>query len=345
MGITTTVFGKTTGGEEVAAFTLTGAGGLVAKLAAYGARVLELHVPDRAGKPENILLNLPTLEDYFAPSECFLGCTVGRVANRIAGGRFTLDGKDYRTPQNDKENTLHGGPAGWDKQVWAATTAETPIGPSVSFTHTSPDGDAGFPGTVRAKVIYTLTNDNALKIDFIANTDAPTPVNMTNHMYFNLRGAGKGDVLGHELIIASDRYTPVNEALIPTGKIVSVHGTPLDFTTPMLIGSRIAAAGGYDHNFDLRNVAGTLVRAARVREPESGRVMEVLTTQPGIQFYSGNFLNGTLKGPGGAYQKHYGFCLETQHFPDTVNQPAFGSITLRPGTQYHHQALYRFPPK
>lgn len=345
MSISTSSFGKTRAGQDVPLFTLTNSKGLIAKLTSWGARVVELHTPDQKGKLANVVLGLRRVEDYFSPAEPFFGCTVGRVANRIGGAGFTLDGKRYDTPDNDNGNTLHGGSDAWDKKVWNAATAETPLGPSVSFTYTSAAGEAGFPGTVQAKVIYTLTDDNALKLDFIASSDAPTPVNMTNHMYFNLKGAGCGDILEHDLILAADRYTPVDAKLIPTGKIVSVHGTPLDFTTPAKIGARIKEAGGYDHNFDLKNAAGQLIRAARVREPQSGRVMEVLTTQPGIQFYTGNFLDGSLAGEGGAYKKHYGFCLETQHFPDAVNQPAFLSPVIRPGQQYHQQAIYRFPAK
>ncbi len=345
MSIQQTIFGKTRDGRDVTLFTLTNAKGAVAKLSTWGARVVELHMPDRTGKLANVVLGFDNAESYFQPGEPYFGCTVGRVANRIAGATFTLDGKVYLLPHKDNGNTLHGGAEGWDKKLWTASMADTPEGPSVTFTLTSPDGDQGFPGTVQAKTIYTLTDGNALKQEFIATTDQPTPVNMTNHSYFNLRGAGNGDILGHELILAADRFTPTDANLIPTGQILTVHGTALDFTTPFLVGSRIDEVGGYDHNFDLRNERGAMVRAAYVREPEFGRVMEVQTTQPGVQVYSGNFLNGSLHGNGGAYKGHSGLCLETQHFPDSVNQPTFQSPTLRPGETYQHTVIYRFSTK
>lgn len=345
MSIQTSSFGKTRSGQEVLLFTLTNAKGAVVKLTTWGARIVELHMPDRTGKLANLVLGFDRVEGYFNPAEPYFGCTVGRVANRIAGAKFTLDGTTYSLPANNGANTLHGGTEGWDKRVWTAVATETPEGPSVTFTLTSPDGDQGFPGSVQAKTIYTLTHNNELKQQFIATTDKATLVNMTNHSYFNLRGAGNGNVLGHELILAADRFTPVNDQLIPTGQRVTVHGTPLDFTTPQLIGTNIVAAGGYDHNFDLRNEDGSMVRAAHVREPESGRVMEVLTTQPGIQLYTANFLDGSLKGNGGAYLAHSAFCLEPQHFPDAIHQPAFQSPTLRPGQTYNHAVIYRFSTK
>lgn len=338
-----TIFGKTRDDRDVTLFTLTNAKGAVVKLSTWGARVVELHMPDRAGKLANIVLGFDKAESYFDPGEPYFGCTIGRVANRIADAKFTLNGKTYLLPAaKDSGHTLHGGTEGWDKRLWTASTAQGHDGPSVTFTLTSPDGDQGFPGTVQAKTIYTLTDNNELKQEFIATTDQPTPVNMTNHSYFNLRGAGNGDILGHELILAADRFTPTDANLIPTGQILSVHGTAMDFTTPFLIGSRIDEACGYDHNFDLRNESGKLVRAAYVREPEFGRVMEVLTTQPGIQVYSGNFLNGSLHGNGGAYKGHSGLCLETQHFPDSVNQKAFLSPIVEPGQTYQHTVIYRF---
>jgi len=338
-------FGKTADGTSVEMFTLQNAG-ITAKLIAYGATLTELHVPDKGGKTADIVLGFDNMKDYLADHD-YIGATVGRVANRIAKGRFALEGKTYTLATNNGPNHLHGGLKGFDKVVWKAISVQGSEGPGVKFIYNSPDGEEGYPGNVDISVTYVLTKQKELKIEYQAITNKPTPVNLTNHSYFNLAGAGVSDILGQELMIAADKYTPVNDTLIPTGEIESVKGTPLDFTKPTPIGQRIAAMkgdpGGYDHNFVLRGETRPLGLAARVKEPNSGRVMEVWTTEPGLQFYSGNFLNGKLKGKGGSvYRKHFGFCLEAQHFPDSVNHPNFPSIILRPGQTYRQTTVHRF---
>lgn len=343
--ITKMDFGMTPGGEPVALYVLTKEK-MAAKIMTYGATVTELHIPDREGKPADVVLGFDNLQGYLAGHPYF-GATIGRVANRIAKGKFTLNGQDYTLATNDDLNSLHGGRKGFDKVVWKAEEVEKPEGVAVKFTYRSRDEEEGYPGNLTASVTYTLADQNKLKVDYAATTDRPTPVNLTNHSYFNLAGPGAGTILGHELMIAADRYTPVDETLIPTGEIEPVKGTPLDFTTPTPIGARIdqlkGEPSGYDHNFVLRDGGKALVLVARVYDPKSGRVMEMLTTEPGVQFYSGNFLDGTITGKGGVvYRKHQGFCLEAQHFPDSVHHANFPSIILEPGRTYTQTTIYTF---
>lgn len=345
MNIETTSFG-TVDGKPVRSFTLTNANGLVAKVTNYGAILTELHVPDRQGRKADIVLGFDTLEGYLAGHPYF-GCIAGRVANRIAKGRFTLDGKAHALAVNNGPNHLHGGNRGFDKFVWDAEPLSTPEGPAVKFSRVSPDGEEGYPGTVAVTARYLLTNQNAFKVEMTATTDTPTILNLAHHTYWNLAGHAAGDILGHVLSLDAERYTPTDETLIPTGAIVPVAGTPYDFTKPKAIGADIAKIagkpGGYDVNFVLRGRSGDLRRAARVVDPASGRTMDLLTTEPGVQFYTGNFLDGSLKGKGGAvYRKHQGFCLETQHFPDSVNKPEWPSVILRPGQTYRHVMVHQF---
>jgi aldose 1-epimerase len=366
-----TAFGQTKEGVPVDQYTLTNRRGMVAKVITYGATLTDLIVPDRSGKTVEVVLGYDKLEPYLAGVPYF-GATIGRVGNRIAKGRFTLDGKTYQLATNNGPNHLHGGVKGFDKVVWKGEAVPGSGGASVRFSYHSPDGEEGYPGNLDATVTYTLTEDNELRLDYTATTDKATPVNLTNHSYFNLAGDGSGDILGHVLMIAADYYTPVDATLIPTGEIAPVKGTVFDFTTPTAIGARIAKVPiappvGYDHNFVLRKpAAGTaqpaagkqatgsgqpagesaLTLAARVVEPKSGRTMEVLTTEPGMQFYSGNFLDGSLKNRNGIpITKHAAFCLETQHFPDSVNHPNFPSTILQPGQVYRTTTVYKFAEK
>ncbi len=345
-GVQKQAFGKTPDGAAVDLYILTNANGLIAKIMTYGGIITELQVPDRDGKLGDIVLGFDTLPEYLKGHPYF-GCITGRVANRIAKARFTLDGKEYQLAANNGPNTLHGGKKGFDKVVWKAETVAGDKGPAIKLTYVSPDGEEGFPGNLTTHVTYTLTDDNTLRIDYRATTDKATPINLTNHAYFNLAGAASGDVLGHEMMIAADKYTPTDDTLIPTGEVKPVQGTPLDFTKPTTIGARIKEIKsdpvGYDHNYVLRS---GLTLAARVVEPKSGRIMEVTTTEPAIQLYTGNFLDGTLKGRGGGvYRQHHAFCLETQHYPDSVNQPSFPSTILRPGQTYTQTTTYRFSAK
>jgi aldose 1-epimerase len=339
-------FGKTKEGTAVDIYTLTNRHGMVAKITTYGATLTELLVPGKTGVT-NVVLGYDRLEPYLAGTPYF-GATVGRVGNRIAKGRFTLSGKTYTLATNNGPNHLHGGNKGFDKVVWKAEPAQSPAGPSLKLTYRSPDGEEGYPGTLDVTVVYTLTDAGEVRIDYTATTDKATPVNLTNHSYFNLAGDGSGDILGHELMVNADQFTPVDATLIPTGELKGVKGTVFDFTAPTVIGARIAKVPieppvGYDHNFVLRGGGGTLTLAARVVEPKSGRTMEVLTTEPGLQFYSGNFLDGSLKNRTGVpYQKHAAFCLETQHYPDSINHPDFPSTVLEPGTTYRTTTVYRF---
>ena len=334
-------FGRLPDGMAVDLYTLTNANGLVAKVMNYGTIITELHVPDRKGVLGDVVLGFDNLAQYAKGHPCF-GCTVGRVANRIAKGRFTLDGKTYVLAVNNGPNHLHGGLKGFDKKVWKA---EPQSGAAVKFAYTSPDGEEGYPGTLAVAVTMTLTDANELRLDYRATTDRATPVNLTNHSYFNL--AGQEDVLRHELMIAADNYTPTDSTLIPTGEIKPVKGTPLDFTRPAAIGSRISQLHtvplGYDHNFVLNGGGKRLALAARVYEPESGRVMEVHTTEPGVQLYTANSLDGSLTGKRGVvYRQHGGFCLEMEHFPDSVNQPKFPSVILRPDQIYRQTTVHKF---
>ena len=338
-------WGELPDGTPVELFTLRNAGGMTAKITNYGAILTELLVPDAEGRLTDVVLGFDDLQGYL-DGHPFFGATVGRYANRIAKGRFELEGKEYRLFVNNGPNSLHGGEVGFDKKVW---TAEPEKGPpaSVCFRYRSADGEERYPGNLDVEVRYTLDDLNALRITYRATTDAATPVNLTNHSYFNLKDGGKTDILGHELELNAEQYTPVDETLIPTGEIAAVEGTVFDFRTPTMIGARIgvipAWAGGYDHNFVLE-ARDSLRQIAQVRDPESGRVMEVWTTLPGVQFYTGNFLDGSNVGKGGiVYQRNAAFCLETQHYPDSPNQPAFPSTILRPGEVYEHTTIYRFP--
>jgi aldose 1-epimerase len=344
-------FGKTNDGATVDQYILTNAAGMTAKIITYGAILTELYAPDRDGKLDDVVLGFDNLKDYLERNPHF-GATVGRVANRIAKGKFTLDGQEYTLAINNGPHSLHGGRKGFDKQLWKAEPKTTSNGVAVELRYVSKDGEEGYPGTLAVTVVYTLTNDNALRIDYTAKTDKATPVNLTNHSYFNLAGAKSGDVLDHELLIAADKYTPTDATLIPTGEIKSVRGTPLDFTKPRRIGERLdqlkdSPGGGYDHNFVLDNGGKDEPGfAARVSEPKTGRILEMYTTEPGVQLYTGNFLDGKLIGRGGVvYKKHAGFCLEAQHFPDAVHHDHFPSIILKPGETYRQTTIYKFSAK
>jgi aldose 1-epimerase len=342
--VSKSVFGSMPDGTKVEIFTLE-EGSIKARVMTYGARLVSLEVPDRSGKIADIVLGYESLDGYTADPKSYFGSIVGRYGNRIAHATFTLDGKRYDLPANDGVNTLHGGIKGFDKLVWQGQ--EIPHG--VELALVSKDGDQGFPGTLTARVRYTL-EAHALKIEYFATTDKDTVLNLTNHSYFNLAGEGQGDILNHLMMIPADRYTPVDSGLIPTGELAPVAGTPLDFHKATAIGARIddpneqmRLGGGYDHNFVLNGKMGVLQEAARVVEPTSGRVLTVETTQPGVQFYSGNFLDGTLHGKHGhIYAKHTGFCLETQHFPDSPNHPKFPTSELKPGETYHSVTIFRF---
>lgn len=339
-------FGQLPDGQNVDLYTLSNTQGLKTGIMTYGATVVFLEVPARDGRTADITLGHDSLEGYLEASPYF-GAIVGRYGNRIAKGRFTLDGKEYDLTINDGENHLHGGIKGFDKVVWNAEPVEEENAVGVKFSYLSPDGEEGYPGNLQCTVTYWLTDNNELKLEYLAETDKATPVNLTHHSYFNLAGQGNGDILNHELMLNADKYTPVNDQLIPTGEIAPVEGTPFDFTHPQPIGDRIdQVPGGYDHNFVLNSGGGQLALAARVYEPESGRVMEIHTTEPGIQFYSGNFLDGTITGKDGkVYYQHYGFCLETQHFPDSPNHPNFPSTTLHPGETYTSTTVHKFMVK
>ena len=339
-------FGQTKDGKSVDLYTLTNKNGLVARITNYGGILTELHVPDRNGQNGNVVLGFATLDKYVA-GHPFFGATTGRVANRIGKGRFTLDGKEYKLVTNNGPNHLHGGTNGFDKKIWDAEPVETKNGPSLKLQYVSPDGEEGYPGTLTTTVVYTLTNDDELKIDYKAVTNNPTIVNLTNHSYFNLAGDGNGTVLDHELMLNADKYTVFDATQIPTGEIKSVEGTPLDFRKPTPIGQRIEQTGsGYDHNFVLNGKTGQMKLCARVRDPRSGRVMEIRTTEPGVQLYTANGLDGKITGVSGKpYVKYGAFCLETQHYPDSINHPEFPSVVLRPGQTYHTVTTHKFSAK
>ena len=339
------IFGRMPDGTPVKLYTLKNPNGVSVGVTEFGAIITEIHAPDRNGKDADVVLGFDNLDRY-VKGHPFFGAIAGRVANRIANGRFKLDGKEYTLAKNNGPNHLHGGLKGFDKKVWKsmprpANGHEV----SVEFSCFSSDGEEGYPGNLNVTVTYTLTDKNELRIDYKATTDKATPVNLTNHSYFNL--AGSGDVLGHELWLAADSYTPTDEGLIPTGEIKSVKGTPLDFTKPTTLGARYQQTGlkpaGYDHNFVLSSGGKSLALAARVVEPKSGRVMEVFTTEPGVQLYTANGLDGSITGVGGVvYPRHGGFCLETQHFPDSINKPTFPSVVLRPGETFKSTTIYKF---
>ncbi len=340
-------WGKLPDGRDVDLFTLSNGKGMEASIMNYGGVVVTLKPADKNGPgTTDVVLGFDAFEPYIK-NPSYFGALIGRYGNRIGHGAFKLDGVTYHVPKNDNDNSLHGGTDGFNKKLW--TAREMPNG--IELTYLSKDGEEGYPGNLTSKVTYTLTADNGLRIDYSAATDKDTVLNLTNHSYFNLAGQGQGDILGHEIMIEADRFTPVDAGLIPTGELKPVDGTPFDFRKSSVIGARIndddqqlKLGKGYDHNFVLNRKGGSVELAARVRDPKSGRVMEVLTDQPGIQFYTGNFLDGTLRGKGGiAYQQRYAFCLETQHFPDSPNKPSFPSTELKPGQEYKTTTIYRFP--
>lgn len=351
--VTSTPFGVTADGRTAELFTLTNRHGIQVNLTNYGGIITSLRTPDRSGRFDDIVLGYDSLAAYIRNSPYF-GAIVGRYGNRIARGLFTLDGNTYRLAVNNGPNSLHGGLRGFDKVVWTAHPFQNQEGRGVALDYTSPDMEEGYPGTLRSHVTYTLTDDDRLIVDYQATTDKPTPVNLTQHTYWNLAGSAKRDILGHELTINADSMTPVDSTLITTGEITSVTGTPFDFRTPTAIGARvdqrqdaqIRYGNGYDHNFVLNRggaAADALVHAARVVEPTSGRSLDIFTTEPGLQFYSGNFLDGSITGKGGAvYRFRYGIALETQHYPDSPNHSNFPSTILRPGQQYHTRTVYQF---
>jgi len=329
-------------------YALTNSHGIEIRAINYGGIILSIRVPDRQGRFADIALGHDTVEGY-TPNPAYLGAIIGRVANRIADGVFTLDGKTYKLPQNNGTNSLHGGVKGFDKVIWDGEALKGKTG--VAFSYLSKDGEEGYPGNLKVRVTYTLTEANELVIDYEATTDKATPINLTHHAYFNLAGEGTGDVLNHEVWLNADRFTPVDKNLIPTGELRAVKGTPLDFTTSIRIGTRIddnydqlSLAGGYDHNFIINHKnKDDLTLAARVYEPNTGRVLEVSTTEPAIHLYTGNFLDGTVTGKQGhVYQRRSGFCLETGHYPDSPNHPEFPTTILRPGETFRSKTVFRF---
>lgn len=331
--------------QHVDIYTLTNANGLVLKVMTYGAIITELHVPDRTGKLADVVVGFENLDGYLTGNQ-FFGATVGRVANRIRNAKFKLEGKEYTLASNDKPHHLHGGAKGWDKVVWSASTAETPDGPSIRLTYVSKDGEEGYPGTVSAKTVYTLTNRNELRVEMEAVTDKTTLVSMAHHSYWNLGGHGSGTILDHELTLYADSYTPGDPG-VPTGAVKPVKGTPFDFTAPKPIGRDLKATGGnpvgYDHNFVVNGDPTALRPVARLKDPKSGRVMTLEGDQPGVQFYSGNFMNGSKEGKGATYVQHAGLCLETQKFPNAINVPAWREQPiLKPGQTYKHTMIHRF---
>jgi aldose 1-epimerase len=343
MEILRQAFGLLPNGQSVDLYILTNTNNMSAQIINYGATLVSLSVPDRSGNVADITLGCDSIEDYMAASPYF-GATVGRYANRIAKGKFTLEGVDYTLATNNGENHLHGGIKGFDKVLWQAEPFKEEGMVGVKFVYFSKDGEEGYPGNLACTVTYMMTKNNELNIIYEAETDKTTHVNLTHHSYFNLAGQGEGNVLSHELMLVADKYTPVDAGLIPTGEIQDVADSPMDFRTPHAIGERIGQVeGGYDHNFVLRSGGGALAFAARVYEPESGRTMDIHTTEPGIQFYSGNFLDGTITGKEGkVYDQHSGFCLEPQHFPDSPNQPNFPSTILQPGAKYFSRTTFKF---
>jgi aldose 1-epimerase len=348
-GLKKSTFGKTKDGQPVDLYTLTNGAGMEVAITNYGGVVVSIKVPDRNGKFADVALGFDTFDGYLNNTP-FFGALVGRYGNRIAKARFTLDGHEYHLAPNDNGNSLHGGLKGFDKRVWKAKDVSTKEVPALELAYLSKDGEEGYPGNLSVTVTYSLTARNELKIDYAASTDKDTVLNLTNHSYFNLAGQGEGDILSHFMMINADRFTPVDATLIPTGELKSVAGTPLDFRKPTAIGARIDAndeqikfGRGYDHNFVLNRKDGGLILAARVTEPSSGRVLEVLTTQPGLQFYTGNFLDGTVHGKAGkVYPRRSAFCMETQHFPDSPNHPEFPTAVLKPGEHFQSATVFQF---
>jgi len=335
-------------GTPIELFVLSNTNGMRAEIITYGGTVVSLTAPDRNGRYADVVLGMAGLQGYLGQT-AYLGAIIGRYGNRIGQAQFTLEGKVCRLPRNNGEHTLHGGQHGFNKRVWAPGKVSTAEGEGLVLTYLSEDGEEGFPGNLLVKVVYVVSPENELRIDYTATTDQPTVVNLTNHSYFNLAGQGEGDILQHRVAISADRFTPVNAGLIPTGEIRTVRGTPFDFTKATAIGARIDQpdeqlrfGNGYDHNWVLPAGSG-LSKAAEVYEPRTGRILEVWTTEPGLQFYTGNFLDGSIRGKGGrVYGPRSGFCLETQHFPDSPNKPSFPSTELKPGLTYHTTTVYRF---
>ncbi len=343
-------FGKTADGRQVFLFTLRNASGMEVKITNYGGTITQIKVPDRNKKFDDVVLGFDNLDGYVSKANtAYFGATIGRYANRLAHGTFQINGHEYHVPTNDGPNSLHGGLKGFDKRVWDAKEVSGVGGPALELHYLSRDGEEGFPGNLNVTVRFSIGKKNELRIDYTATTDKDTVLNLTNHSYFNLAGAGSETVLNHRLTLRADHFTPIDSTLIPTGAIQSVAGTPFDFRKATAIGARIGENNeqlkfgkGYDHNFVLNSNGDSLAVAARVEEPNSGRVMEVLTTQPGIQFYSGNFLDGKIHGIGGAYRYRSALALETQHFPDSPNHSNFPSTLLRPGQRFHSTTIYRF---
>lgn len=341
MAIEKTMWGETPDGQAASLYTLVNVNGMSAVISDYGGVIQSLLVPGRDGKMADVVLGFDTIDEYVKDSPYF-GAIVGRCANRIAKGRFTLEGVEYKLDTNDAPNALHGGVKGFDRAVWDCQTSETADGPAMKLSHISEDGDQGYPGKLTCAVTYTLTDDNQLRIEYSAVTDKTTILNLTSHSYFNLAGHDSGNILSHEMMIDADFYTPTDDTQVPTGQIEAVDGSPVDFTSPMTIGSRFEQMPhGYDHNYILKNTDGSLVLAARTKDPSSGRVMETFTTEPGLQFYSFNHLQEPLKGKV-VYNNQQGFCLEAQHWPDAPNQPEFPSVVLKPGEKYTQTTIYEF---
>jgi len=347
MKIESRPYGQLPSGAEITEYVLTNDRGMRVQVITYGGIITALHIPDRHGGLGDVVLGYDTFDGYLAKNPYF-GCITGRFANRIAGGRFTLDGTTYQLAINHEPNHLHGGQVGFDKRVWQAAVEEGDGAVSLALAYLSKDGEENYPGNLLVTVTYTLMSENTLRISYRASTDQPTILNLTNHTYFNL--AGSGTILDHEIMINADHFTPIDEAMIPTGELRPVAGTPFDFRQPRRIGAHIdepdeqlQRAGGYDHNFVLNGTPGELRLAARLYDPSSGRVLEVSTTEPGMQLYTGNFLDGTIVGKGGVtYARRAGLCLETQHFPDSPNHPHFPSTVLRPGEEFHSVTVFAF---
>ena len=348
--VTKETFGKTSAGETVDLYTLRNVNGMETKITNYGGIVVSLTAPDRNGKFADVVLGFNDLENYLTKNDPYMGAIIGRYGNRITKGRFKLNGVEYKLAVNNGENHLHGGIKGFDKVIWTGRELKMKAGPAVVLTYLSKDGEEGYPGNLRVRVVYTLTNRNELKIDYSATSDKDTVTNLTHHSYFNLAGEGNGDILNHRVIINGNRFVPTDAGSIPTGELKTVAGTPFDFLNATAIGARINQddqqlkfGNGYDHTWVINGRAGTLRRAAIVVEQTTGRGMQVFTTEPGVQFYTGNFLNGTLTGKSGKpYPRRSGFCLETQHYPDSPNQPSFPTTTLRRGRTYTSTTIYRF---
>lgn len=347
--LTKEVFGRLADGRAVDIYTLTNRNGVEARIINYGAAIVSLKVPDRSGKLDDVVLGYDSLDGYLANAP-YIGTVIGRYANRIAKGRFSLNGVEYKLAVNNGENHLHGGLVGFDKVLWDASLVKTVNGAALKLIYVSADGEEGYPGKLTVRVVYTLTNTNELRIAYSATTNKDTVINLTQHSYFNLSGQGNGDILGHQLMINAARFTPTDAGAIPTGELRAVKGTPFDFTTPVSIGARInetdeqlVLGKGYDHNFVLNGKNGTLRRAAKAMDTSTGRVMEVWTTEPGVQLYTGNYLDGSKIGKEGkAYKHRYGFCLETQHFPDSPNRAKFPTTVLRRGAEFRSTTVFKF---